>query len=201
MMVKAFGRAAGMVLLACLVSGCGASLLQFGPESAARLDLGEEIVLARTDGSWSRGRIAYRDTEGVVLRTRRRSVQSGPVQLDRFTVRVAWSDIQSVRVRGVIDGYGGVISEQKIAGSMDSEDRWNWSLNLGLLGSAAGFVLGAKIYDSVGREEASIAPFWPIWAGGTAVGGLGGYAIGRMLDRSWAIKELRGRRSMLADTR
>ena len=200
-MSKAFGRALGILLLGCLLSGCSASVLRFGPESTAQLDLGEEIVLVRTDGTSVRGRIAYRDTEGVVLRTRRRSVRSDPVQVDRFTERLAWSEIQSVRVQGVMDGYGWIISEQRIAGSMGSAGRRNWSINLGLLGSAAGFILGTKVYDSVGAEEASMMPFWPIWVGGTTVGGLGGYALGRILDRSWAIREIRGQRSRLADTR
>ena len=200
-MVRPFGQVVGMVLLACLALGCGASVLRLGPESAAKFDTGEEIVVIRTDGSAVRGRIEYRDSEVVVLRTKRRSVRSDPVRVDRFTERIAWRDIESVRIRGVLDGYGEAISEQKIRGNMGKESRWNWGLSMGLLGSAAGFVLGVHFYDISDEKDQSILPFWPIWAGGTAIGGLGGYAIGRFRDRSRAIEEIRHRRSGLTDTR
>lgn len=182
-----------LVASLCL-PGC-ASLVQLHPPYDQKIRIGDHVDVTTGDKMY-RGSVVYLDTEGLVIKTGKLVQQHSPVKTYTFTTQVSWSEVRRVRVRGILDRRGKLISDEEIKVNRRTTFRRALPFNIGILGCAASFGLGVflqdRIFPPLGQKPLSSlnrgrAAFWLTWTGGTLFSTTGAYVVGRVLDRHRAI--------------
>ena len=187
-----------LLLAAALsVSGC-ASLVQIRPPYEQKLRIGDDVDVT-VEGKSLHGSVVYLDANGLVIKTGKVMHQYQPVKAYTFTTQLSWAEIRNIRVGGILDRRGKLISDEEIKVNRRTDYRRMLPFNLGLLGCAASFGLGVTIQDRyfppLGQKPLSSLNkgrgiFWMTWMGGTMLSTAGGYLVGRILDRHHAIQRV-----------
>ena len=186
-----------VLLLAAALSGC-ASLVQIRPPYEQKLRIGDYVDVT-VEGKSLHGSVAYLDAKGLVIKTGKVMHQYQPVKSYTFTTQLSWAEVRRIRVGGILDRRGKLISDEEIKVNRRTGYRRMLPFNLGLLGFAASFGLGVAIQDRyfppLGEKPISSlnrgrGMFWMTWMGGTLLSTTGGYFVGRILDRRHAIQRV-----------
>ncbi len=186
-----------LLAAALSVSGC-ASQVQIRPPYEQKVRIGDNVDVTVGNKTFH-GSVVYLDASGLVMKTGKEVHQYEPVKMYTFTTQLSWAEIQRIRVSGILDRRGKLISEEEIRVNRRTSYRRMLPFNLGLLGCAVSFGLGVAIQDRyfpplgqkpISKLNEGRAVFRLTWMGGTLLSTAGSYLAGRILDRRHAIQRV-----------
>ena len=197
-------RVAVLLLLSMIASGCG-SVVQIRPPYDRKIRIGDRVHAFVSEGVLN-GEVVYFDGKGLVLKTGKKVEQRHPVKAFTLTSYIDWKEIKQLKVEGVLDRSGNLIGEEEIRVNQRTNLRGSFMLNVGILGFASSFGLGVFVQDRMfpplkDKPISSLsngrAAFWMTWVGGTLISAVGGYWVGRHIDRNQAIQRIERQRGLL----
>ena len=184
--------------LALILPGC-ATVVQIQPPFGPKVRPGDGVKVTMKDGTLISGRVTYVDNAVIVVRTPRQTMMVSPVKMGRFGTTIQWVKVRQVKVAGTLDSQGRLISNEEIRVNHRSKNQRIFTINIGLLGTAASFLAGVRVQDSISpastdlpthRHNAGRVGFWMIWIGGSLASLASGYLLGDYLDRRKAIERI-----------
>lgn len=145
--------------VACVfvLTSCASSIVTIRPPYPEKLLEGDGVKITGKDGTLYAGRVIYVDRKVVVLRTPKQTISENPVKTARFATTIPWSEVTKVRVAGVLDRKGRLISNEEIRIKRRTKDWRNYAINIGLLGLVGSFVLGVAIQDAVSPNNTDLS--------------------------------------------
>ncbi len=198
------------LLMAALLFGtaCAPSVVQIRAPYHQKLRPGDGVKIMVKDGTIFSGRVTYVDQAVIVVRTPKQTIQRHPVQSARFGTSIPWETVHRVRVAGTLDKDGALVSNEEIRVNRKSQLNQKMMLNIGLLGAAASFLIGAAVQDNiapadpnnlVGNHGKARLSFWSILLAGSAASLYGGYKAGDQMDQSRAVDRIERFRARLRE--
>lgn len=195
-----FTRMAALLLAAAIVcSACASSVVQIRPPYAQKLRPGDGVKVTTKKGTLFSGRVLYLDSNVLILRTPRQTITEKPVKTARFGQSIPWETIGTLRVAGTLDSQKKLISNEEIRINRRTNLRQKLMANVGLLGLATSFLIGASIQEHiapadpdnlVGNHGHARFSFWSTVLLGTAASVGIGYKVGDILDNRQAIDRI-----------
>jgi len=196
----------GIALCLCLafcLSSCANTVVQIRPPYPRKIHPGDGVKITKKDGTIHSGRVTYVDRAIVVLRTPRQTISDNPVKKAKYASTILWSDVHYIKVAGTLDSEGQFISNEEIRVNRRTSQYRKLPVNIGLLGTVAGFLAGIQFQDSISppstdptfsRHSKARMAFWATWIGGTLASILIGYRLGVHMDRRVAIARIEHQR-------
>lgn len=149
--------------------------------------------------------MVYLDQKVIVIRTPKQRIANNPVQVAQFGTTIPWETIHSLKVAGTLDSQRKLISNEEIRVNRKTNLKDKLKVNSGLLGLAAGFLIGSAVQDRMapadpanltGNHGRARFAFWTILLGGGAAGVGLGHEVGGRLDIQKAIKRIEHDRAL-----
>ncbi len=200
-------RDAALPLFLCaslILASCAPSVVQIRPPYPDKVRPGDGVKVSLKSGKEVSGRVTYVDGSVMVVRTPKQTVSETPVKETRFGTTITWPEVTAIKVAGTLDSTSRLISNEEIRINHRTNHRRNFTVNLGLLGSAAAFLIASSLQDQVAspfdpsKDHArGRATFWTTWLLGSTAAATGGYYLGRQIDRSKAIQRIERLRAQL----
>lgn len=200
-----------LLAVALLSMSCAQSIVAIRPPYTGKLRVGDGVKVTDTSGVIHTGRVVFLDRSVIVVRTPKQVITEKPVVEARFATTIRWDDVRKITVAGVLDSEGQLISNEEIRVNLRTNDRRNYAVNIGMLGSAVSFLGAAAIQGAISPADTDLSSdshgagrvgFWSAWAAGTALSGYLGWRLGDRQDRRRSIARIeRDRQQQLAASR
>ena len=180
-----------------LLTSCGPSIVQIKPPYPSKIRPGDGVKIVLKSCKKVSGRATYVDATVIVIRTPEQRVAENPVKEAQLGTTVAWLEVETVKVAGTLDSTHRLISNEEIRINHRSNHKRNFAVNVGLLGTAAAFLIASGFQDRVSSpfdpkqdHVRGRTTFWVTWLTGSMAAATGGYYFGRHLDRGKAIQRI-----------
>ena len=192
--------------LTLITASCASSVVQIRPPYYEKLRAGDGVKIREKDGTLHAGRVGYLDKKLIVIRTSKQKIANNPVKVTQFGTSIHWETIHSLKVSGTLDSQRKLISNEEMRVHRKTNLKDKLKVNSGLLGLAAGFLIGSAVQDRMapadpanltGNHRRARFAFWTVLLGGTAAGVGIGHEVGSILDSQKAINRIERSRAQL----